>query len=89
MGEKLANEVISFINENCPENTLGRLSFVGHSLGGLIIRASLPNLEKFNDKMYTYVSLSSPQLGYMYNASKIIDAGMWVLKQWKKSKCLE
>ena len=60
MGEKLANEVISFINENCPENTLGRLSFVGHSLGGLIIRASLPNLEKFNDKMYTYVSLSSP-----------------------------
>jgi len=60
MGEKLSNEVINFITENCPENTLGRLSFVGHSLGGLIIRASLPALEKFSDKMYTYISLSSP-----------------------------
>ncbi|CAD8093265.1 unnamed protein product [Paramecium sonneborni] len=89
MGEKLATEVINFISENCPENTLGRLSFIGHSLGGVIIRASLPYLDKYQDKMYTYISLSSPQLGYFYNASKIVDAGMWVLKQWRKSKCLE
>ena len=60
MGEKLANEVINFITENCPENTLGRLSFVGHSLGGLIIRTSLQLLEKYKDKMFTYISLSSP-----------------------------
>jgi predicted alpha/beta superfamily hydrolase len=60
MGEKLSNEVMNFITENCPENTLGRLSFVGHSLGGLIIRSSLPLLEKYSDKMYTYISLSSP-----------------------------
>lgn len=56
MGEKLATEIINFITENCPENTLGRLhlhtfidrlSFVGHSLGGLIIRAALPQLDKY------------------------------------------
>lgn len=47
MGEKLATEVINFISENCPENTLGRLSFIGHSLGGVIIRASLPYLDKY------------------------------------------
>ncbi|KAM3137033.1 hypothetical protein pb186bvf_010946 [Paramecium bursaria] len=89
MGDKLSTEVINFITENCPENTLGRLSFVGHSLGGLIIRACLTKLDKYQDKMYTYISLSSPQLGYVYNANKIIDAGMWVLKQWKRSRCLE
>jgi len=60
MGDKLSSEVINFITENCPENTLGRLSFVGHSLGGVIIRSALPLLEKYHDKMYTYMSLSSP-----------------------------
>lgn len=60
MGEKLSTEVINFISENCPENTLGRLSFVGHSLGGLIIRACLPFLDKYQDKMFTYASLSTP-----------------------------
>jgi len=60
MGEKLSNEVINFISENCPENTLGRLSFVGHSLGGLIIRSALPQLEKYQEKMHTYISLSTP-----------------------------
>lgn len=34
------------------------------------------------------MSLSSPQLGQMYNKSSMIDAGLWVLKKWKKSKCL-
>jgi hypothetical protein len=49
-------------------------------LGGIIIRASLEHLKEFSDKMYTYISLSSPHLGFLYNSSKIIDAGMWILK---------
>jgi len=24
----------------------------------------------------------------MYNSNKLFDAGMWVLKKWRKSKCL-
>ncbi len=35
------------------------------------------------------MSFSSPHLGYIYSSSKLINAGMWVLKQWKKSKCLD
>lgn len=75
MGQKLAKEVSDFIKETCPGSSLGRLSFVGHSLGGLIIRACLPLLEEYADKMYTFFTLSSPHLGYMYNASQIIQAG--------------
>ena len=44
MGFNLAQEVIQFINENLPVTSLARLSFVAHSLGGLIVRASLPHL---------------------------------------------
>jgi alpha-beta hydrolase superfamily lysophospholipase len=64
------------------------LTFIGHSLGGLIIRAALPLLDKYKDKMYGYMSLCSPHLGYMYKSSKLFTTGMWVLKAWKKSVVL-
>jgi len=89
MGERLATEIINFAQEWCPGTTLGMISFIGHSLGGVIIRAALPRLAKFKDKMETIVTLASPHLGYMYASNTIVDAGMWVLKRWKKSKCLE
>ena len=53
-----------------------RISFLGHSLGGLIIRAALPHLEEYENKMYTFMTLSSPHLGYVYTKSKIIEAGI-------------
>lgn len=84
----MASEVTNFIFDNCPGNTLGRISFIGHSLGGLIIRSALRFLDEFKDKMYTFLTLSSLHLGYIYNSSKIIDAGIWFLKRWKKSLCL-
>ena len=89
MGVRLANEVTEFAQEWCPGSTLGMISFIGHSLGGVIIRAALPHLAKFKDKMETFVTLSSPHLGYMYASNTIMNAGMWVLKRWKKSKCLD
>lgn len=67
---------------------MSRLTFIGHSLGGLIIRAALPYLEKFKEKMHGYLTLCSPHLGYMYKSSKLFNAGMWVLKKWRKSTCL-
>lgn len=88
MGERLATEVKQYILSFCPASCLNRISFIGHSLGGLIIRASLPHLAEYSSKFYTYISLSSPHLGYMYNSNKLFDAGMWVLKKWRKSKCL-
>jgi len=42
MGVRLAQEVTLFINEWCPGSALGRISFLGFSLGGIIIRAALP-----------------------------------------------
>lgn len=88
MGIRLADEVRNYIKEWCPGGSLGRLSFIGHSLGGLIIRAALPYLEEYKDKMHLYMTLSSPHLGYMYNSSRLVDAGLWVLKKWKKNVCL-
>jgi len=54
-------------------------------MGGLIIRAALPHLAEFAPKFFTFISLGSPHLGYMYNSNKLFDAGMWLLKKWRNS----
>ena len=88
MGERLATEIKQYILTFCPFSCISKISFIGHSLGGLIIRASLPHLAEYQGKFFTYMSLGSPHLGYMYNSNKLIDTGMWLLKKWKNSKCL-
>lgn len=82
-GRKLANEVINYIENYFELDEIKRVSFIGHSLGGVIIRASLPYLEQLKDKFYTYMTLSSPHLGYLYSPKFLVSAGMWVLKKWK------
>jgi len=88
MGERLATEVRQYILSFCPVSCLNKISFIGHSIGGLIIRAALPHLSEFSSKFYTYMSLGSPHMGYMYNKNKLIDAGVWFLRKWRNSKSL-
>lgn len=53
-------------------------------MGGLIIRAALPRLEKYKQHFHSLITLSSPHLGYAYSASKLVDAGLWLLNAMKK-----
>ena len=94
MGKNLAKEVKSYIREWCYSKDhktlyMSRLSFVGHSLGGLIIRSALPFLEEYKSFMHGFMTLGSPHLGYMYNSNSLINAGMWFLKNWKSSESLK
>jgi alpha-beta hydrolase superfamily lysophospholipase len=61
-----------------------RVSFIGHSMGGVIIRSALPKLEKFKNLFHSLVTLSSPHVGYNYSSSKLIDVGLWLINNWKK-----
>ena len=85
MGEKLAMEVIQYIRESCPGSSLGRLSFIAHSLGGLITRAALPHLEAYKDKFHGLMTLCSPHLGFMYKTGKLVGIGVAAIKYFKKS----
>ena len=49
---------------------------IGHSLGGVIIRSAIPYLKDFHSKMHTFISLSSPHLGYLYHQSSLIETGI-------------
>jgi hypothetical protein len=64
-----------------------RISFVGHSLGNLVVRAviSHPRFERYKTLLYTYLSLSGPHLGTLFNSSGLVNMGMWLMQKWKKS----
>jgi hypothetical protein len=89
MGKKLASEVKSYVKEWNEGLIFKKISFIGHSIGGVIIRSALPHLKEFKDKLWMYISLGSPHLGHSYSDSILIKTGMWVLKKWKGSICLE
>ena len=74
INKRLAMEVKDYIKENWPQKNLKRLSFIGHSLGGVIIRAALPFLKEYQGIMYSFMTFSSPHLGCL-NGSKLISTG--------------
>ncbi|XP_045128436.1 uncharacterized protein LOC123514560 [Portunus trituberculatus] len=67
-----------------------RISFVGHSLGNIIIRGAVshPRMKPFLPRLHTFLSLSGPHLGTLYNNSGLVNMGMWFMQKWKKSGSL-
>ncbi|KAJ9183343.1 hypothetical protein P3X46_007208 [Hevea brasiliensis] len=96
MGLRLAQEVVSFLKKKMDKFSkscnLGgiKLSFVGHSIGNIIIRTALAEtiMEPYLRCLYTYVSISGPHMGYLYSANSLFNSGMWLLKKLKGSQCI-
>ncbi|XP_004498451.1 uncharacterized protein [Cicer arietinum] len=96
MGQRLAEEVISFVKMKMDKvsrnGNLGdiRLSFVGHSIGNLIIRTAIAEsmMEPFLRYLHTYVSVSGPHLGYLYSSNSLFNSGLWLLKKVKGTQCI-
>jgi hypothetical protein len=92
MGKNLCNELIKLFEDKYSdflekENTSQeiRISFIGHSLGGLIIRSALhePRLAFLMNKLYLFITLASPHLGNLFHDSSIVSTGMWALSKFK------
>ena len=66
-----------------------RLSFVGHSIGNLIIRSALthPAMAPFLGRLHTFLSISGPHLGYLHSQSSmsLFETGLRVLRTLKPS----
>jgi len=87
MGRNLAYEIHHYVIEN--NLSLSRISFIAHSLGGLIVRACLtePLFEPYLKHCFTYMSLATPHCGYIMG-DPVLSRGIWLLKKWNKSTCL-
>lgn len=89
MGKNLAEEIFDFFDdEEDVGESVTKISFIGHSMGGIIIRCALPHLGQYKKMMHGYCSLSSPHLGYASCKNKILNVGLWAFQKWKKPKSL-
>ena len=90
--ELMTVQLIQEINDHIDNFGINpaRISFIGHSLGNLIVRSTVSheNFKPFVGKLHTYLSLSGPHLGTLYNSSGLINMGMWIMQKWKKSGSL-
>ncbi|KAE9603800.1 putative protein FAM135, alpha/Beta hydrolase [Lupinus albus] len=96
MGQRLAQEVVSFVKNKMDKaskyENLGdiKISFVGHSIGNLIIRTAIADdiMEPFLRYLHTYVSVSGPHLGYLYSSNSLFNSGLWFFKKLKNTQCI-
>ncbi|XP_030645005.1 protein FAM135B [Chanos chanos] len=88
MTDRLLDEIIQHIQ--LYNLTVGRISFIGHSLGNVIIRSVLtrPRFRCYLSKLHTFLSLSGPHLGTLYNNSPLVSTGLWLMQKLKKSGSL-
>uniref|UniRef100_A0A8C3YQ98 Family with sequence similarity 135 member B n=1 Tax=Catagonus wagneri TaxID=51154 RepID=A0A8C3YQ98_9CETA len=88
MTDRLLDEIIQHIQ--LYNLSIARISFIGHSLGNIIIRSVLtrPRFRYYLNKLHTFLSLSGPHLGTLYNNSTLVSTGLWLMQKLKKSGSL-
>ncbi|XP_041043832.1 protein FAM135A isoform X3 [Carcharodon carcharias] len=88
MTDRLLDEIIQYVQ--IYNLTVSKISFIGHSLGNLIIRSVLTRqrFKFYLNKLHTFLSLSGPHLGTLYNSSALVNTGLWFMQKWKKSGSL-
>ena len=91
MTNRLVDEILSHIRDHYfSKNHPKRISFVGHSLGGLLIRSAVTSesLKHLRSRFHTFLSFSAPHLGTVLNTSTLVNTGLWLMQKFKKSICL-
>ena len=86
MGKDLADEILKYIDETNVK--FSKISFIGHSLGGVLIRTALNHLQKLKPYFFSFVSLSSPHLGCKQNKSSLVNIGMKYMETVQKDKVI-
>ena len=87
MGVRLSMEILAFLSKHSSSfSIINRISFVSHSLGGLIVRAALQLMAEHREKFHLFITLSTPHLGV---ANKLIEGGILLLRLFKRTEVLD
>ena len=70
--------------------SINRISFIGHSMGTLVIRAALGEamMAPYLSRLHSFISLGGTHLGYTYANNNILSGAMWFYQRWSKSTSL-
>ena len=82
LGFEIAKEIEDWIENEYDEGEIGKITFIWHSLGGIIGRAAISYLEKYSHLFYAYISFASPHLG-ITNWHQHVKIGLWLTELLK------
>ncbi|RYG52205.1 hypothetical protein EON66_09980, partial [archaeon] len=89
---RVAQEWFELLSVQLAQDKLeaARVSFVCFSIGGVVARLALrhPYMKPFLPLCHAFVSIASPHLGMLYAQSSLISAGLYVVRQVRKSAAL-
>ena len=74
-GKRLAKEIKFYIQSLKVSLDQLKISFIGHSMGGLVSRAAIPRLKKLKNCFFGFTSLSSPHIGVIYPDNLLLKIG--------------
>lgn len=89
LGMRLASEVVDHIKKHAKKPA--RISFIGFSMGNIIIRSALmkAQLQPLLRSLHTYLSLCGPHMGTIFNTSLIINIGLWYIHRFESADSLK
>ncbi|XP_049275862.1 protein FAM135A-like [Rhipicephalus sanguineus] len=75
LGARLANEIVEHIKKYSKKPA--RISFIGFSMGNVIIRSALAKaeLQPLHRFLHTFLSLCGPHVGTVFNTSMVVNMG--------------
>lgn len=82
LGQMLAKEVEGWLDDMA-KGSVVKISFLGFSMGGLIIRSALPYLQEYKSRFFSLITFGSPHLGMGYSQSVLISLGMKFYSSFK------
>ena len=84
----MAKEINEYLSDNFMFQDIDRISFICHSLGGVIARDVAVRLKKYQKKFYAYCSFATPHLG-VSSQKGFKSFGMWLSKIFYGYECLD
>lgn len=75
LAANLIHDIETLIQEDFRNSAIESISFVGHSMGGLIIRAALPLLSGYKSLLKTFITFATPHLGVSSPDSTMMGVG--------------
>lgn len=80
----MAIELKAYLIKNSYHSQLKRLSFIGFSMGGIVIRASLGYLPEYISRLGFFMTFNTPHLGVSFKIKSVSDVGLWIINKFVK-----
>ncbi|KAJ3146804.1 hypothetical protein HDU89_006059 [Geranomyces variabilis] len=89
LADNLVAEILEFVDSQVVD--IDRMSFVCHSLGGLIARAAIekPGMRVFHDIFHTFTTFATPHLSIAMTDNRILSLLGKAYLLFEKSPCVE